>query len=223
MWCFLYGRQSLGLSMQGKGSVMKDCLWSTECHCCDPVAILIVQKIMISRRQFLQRIAHIHQKLLLGKITRILAASKMQQNNRQVKLPAWSAFAEPGPVTLPRWDALGSPDRTGLSPVEPSLPHKPIFKVRVKPGQTIISLLDLLEDTEFEHVLSRTNKNRTARRLLELEIQQARDRFEAPHTPDFWDFTDRSQLALRSELAKYEIRFVEKGRKSIEVLSPKTT
>lgn len=126
-------------------------------------------------------------------------------------------------MTLPRWDALGSPDRTCPSPVEPSLPHKPIFKVRVKPGQTIINLLDLLEDTEFEHVLSRTNKNRTARRLLELEIQQARDKFEAPRTPEFWDFTDRSELALRSELARYEMRFVEKGRKSIEVLSPKMT
>lgn len=128
----------------------------------------------------------------------------------------------------PRWNASTSPSRTCLSPAEPNLPAAPIFTVQVKPGETIIGILDMLEDTEFEYVLSRTNKNPAAIRLLEKEIQQARAKSQAQAADEVtrsrgvWDFTERGENAIPNELVSHEMRLADKARKGIEVVSPKS-
>ncbi|MCJ1269572.1 hypothetical protein MMC22_009464 [Lobaria immixta] len=153
----------------------------------------------------------------------------MPRANRQIRLPSWTPFPGPHHVMQPKWNTSTSPNRTCASPAEPNSPAAPIFTVQVKSGQTIIDILDMLEDTEFEHVLSRTKKNAAAIRLLEKELQQARAKPQAKaadevtSSRDVWDFTERSETAIRNEQVSYEMSLADKARKGIEAISPKST
>lgn len=99
-------------------------------------------------------------------------------------------------MMLPRWEDLPSPRSTQIPPEELSRPSASVVRVKVKfePGRAMIDFLDMLEDTEFEYVLSLINRNRAAIRLLERELQEARAKSQAEaadkatNSRDPWDF-----------------------------------
>lgn len=139
-------------------------------------------------------------------------ASKMPRANRQIRLPSWTPFPGPHHVMHPKWNTSTSPNRTCVSPAESISPAAPIT-VQVKPGQTIIDI----------------KKNPAAIRLLEKELQQARAKPQAKaadevtSSRDVWDFTERSETAIRNEQVSSEMRLADKARKGIEAISPKST
>lgn len=123
----------------------------------------------------------------------------MSRPNRQVKLPKWAPISEPHHVELPRWEALPQPEFTQRIPVKPNCTAPPAFTVRGKPGHTMIDLLDMLEDTEFEEMLTRVNGTRVGIRLEEetwfwLLESQAEATHTATQSSDFWDFTEPSEF-----------------------------
>lgn len=132
-------------------------------------------------------------------------------------------------MTLPRWEALAEHDHPWISPAESSLPASPVFTIQLQAGENIIDLLDMLEDTEFEDVLSRFNENRAAIRLLEQDTRRARKKVREEvrdgrtYSHDFWDFTSINKFAIENGLVSYEMRFEDKARERIEAVSPKST
>lgn len=132
-------------------------------------------------------------------------------------------------MTLPKWEALPEPDRPWISPAESSIPASPVFTVQLHPGENIVDLLDMLEDTEFEDVLRRFNENRAAIRLLEQDTRRAKRKLRREvihgrrHSHDFWDFMSINKFANKNEMVSYEMRFEDKARERIEAVSPKST
>lgn len=155
----------------------------------------------------------------------------MSGSNHQVRLPAWSPLPEPHGATLPEWDSLPGYNRAWTPQ-----PEDPVFTVQLHAGEAIIDLFDMLQDTEFEDMLSRLHSNSVAIRRLEKEIQKARlleretraarvkfqgkEADQESSSRSFWDFRD---LSHPGGLASYEIRVANRARENIEAISPKAT
>lgn len=143
--------------------------------------------------------------------------------------PKGSTFPKPRRTTLPRWEPLPGPSRTPISPVTPHLPEAPVFTVRIKQGQSIMDILDILEDTEFEDVIRRLQGNHMGIHLLEQELGRARAKLraeaadKAKHSPDFWDFSEPSECLIQSGPARNQKRWGDQKREGIETISPKST
>lgn len=149
--------------------------------------------------------------------------------SREVMSPRGSTVPKADRTTLPRWEPLPGPNRTPISPITPQLPETPIFTIRIKKEQSIIDILDILEDKEFEDVISRLQENHTGIHLLEREIRQARAKLRAEatnkarHSPDFWDFPEPSGCLIPSGAARNPKRWADNTRERIETVSPKST
>ncbi|MCJ1428418.1 hypothetical protein MMC29_006328 [Sticta canariensis] len=149
--------------------------------------------------------------------------------SREIMSPRGWTFPNPHRTTLPRWEPLPGPSRTPISPVTPHLPEAPAFTIRIKREESIIDILDILEDSEFEDVISRLQGNHMGIRLLEQELRQARAKLraeaagKAKHSPDFWNFPEPSECLIPSGPARNPKRWADKTREGIETINPKST
>lgn len=148
--------------------------------------------------------------------------------SREIMSPRGSTFPKLHRTTLPRWEPLPGPNRTPISPVNSHLPEAPFFTVRINQGESIIDVLDILEDKEFEDVISRLQGNHMGTRLLERELRQEKAKLraeaadKAKHSSDFWNFAEPNECLIQSRPGRNQKRW---GgiREHIETISPKST